>query len=149
VDECGVNTHLQREYGRAPCGKAVEDVKRGKRHERINIIGARCNGEYSSIECYNHTTNSIFFERWFKEKLLSVIPGGYTIIMDNAKYHRKEELRKLARGNVRILFLPPYSPDYNPIEQTWANMKRFLRNNMKDYQSVNSGIYSYFRITGS
>jgi transposase len=66
--------------------------------------------------------------------------------MDNAKYHRKQELRRIARGKVRLLFLPPYSPDYNPIEKTWADMKRFLKNNMKGFQSVNSGIYSYFGI---
>ena len=66
--------------------------------------------------------------------------------MDNAKFHRKKELRKLARGKVRLLFLPPYSPDYNPIEKTWANMKRFLKNNMNIYQSVDSAIYDYFGV---
>ena len=64
--------------------------------------------------------------------------------MDNAGFHRKKELRKLARGKVRLLFLPPYSPDYNPIEKSWANMKRSLRNNLKDFNSVDSGIYNYF-----
>jgi transposase len=38
--------------------------------------------------------------------------------MDNARFHRKKELRKIARGKARLLFLPPYSPDYNPIEKT-------------------------------
>jgi len=71
---------------------------------------------------------------------------GYTVIMDNAGFHRKKELRKLARGKVRLLFLPPYSPDYNPIERTWANMKRFLRNNLKDFNSVDSAIYNYFEL---
>jgi transposase len=80
--------------------------------------------------------------------LLEEIPKkkGFTVIMDNAGFHRKEELRKLARGKVRLLFLPPYSPDYNPIEKTWANMKRFLRNNLKYFHSVESGINNYFGI---
>ena len=64
--------------------------------------------------------------------------------MDNASFHRKKELRKIARGKVRLLFIPPYSPDYNPIEKTCANMKRFLRNSLKDFQSVVSGVYNYF-----
>jgi putative transposase len=64
--------------------------------------------------------------------------------MDNASFHRKKELRKIARGKVRLLFLPPYSPDYSLIEKSWANMKRFLRGNLKDFQSVASAIYSYF-----
>jgi transposase len=52
----------------------------------------------------------------------------------------------MVRGKVRLLFLPPYSPDYNPIEKSWANMKRFLRNNLKDFPSVDSAIYNYFGV---
>jgi transposase len=67
--------------------------------------------------------------------------------MDNASFHRKKELRKIARGKVRLLFLPPYSPDYSQIEKSWANMKRFLCSNLKDFQSVDSCIYNYFGVT--
>jgi transposase len=66
--------------------------------------------------------------------------------MDNAKFHRKAELRKLARGKERLLFLPPYSPDYNRIEKTWANMKRYLCDTMQDFSSVDSAIYNYFGV---
>ena len=64
------------------------------------------------------------------------IPKGYTAIMDNAKFHPKKRLYKLARGKVRLLFLPPYSPEYNPIENSWVNIQ--------NYQSVDSAIYGYF-----
>jgi hypothetical protein len=146
VDECGINTCLQREYARSSRGEKVEDTKRGKKCERVNVIGARCKAEQCAVEWYNHTTNSEFFEQWFVDCLLEEIPHGYTLIMDNAQFHRKAELRTLARGKVRLLFLPPYSPDYNPIEKTWANMKRFLCDNMQDFSSVDSAIYEYFRV---
>jgi transposase len=137
---------LRREYARALRGEPAEDVRRGTRFERVNVIGALCNGEHCAVEWYRHTTDGAFFERWFTECLLAAIPKGHTVIMDNAGFHRKARLRKLARGKVRLLFLPPYSPDYNPIEKTWANMKRYLRGNLQDFQSVDSAIYDYFNV---
>jgi transposase len=99
-----------------------------------------------AVECYKHAADGDFFENWFKDCLLPVIPKGHTIIMDNASFHRKARLRKLARGTVRLLFLPPYSPDYNPIEKSWANMKRFLRDNIQKFQSLSNAIYAYFQV---
>jgi transposase len=145
VDESGVNTWFQREYARAMRGTIIEDTKPGIKFERVNIIGAVCNGKHSAIGCYKQSTGSELFEYWFKDFLLPVIPKGSTVIMDNARFHRKKELHKLARGTVRLLFLPPYSPDYNPIEKSWANMKRFLCNNMHLFKSVDSAIHYYFK----
>ena len=144
VDESGVNTCLQREYARAPRGEIIGETTAGNKFDRVNVIGALCGGKHPAMECYRQTTKGEFFENWFENKLLKEIPKGYTVIMDNAAFHRKEKLRKIARGKARLLFLPPYSPDYNLIEKSWANMKRFLRNNLKNFQSVISGIYHYF-----
>ena len=140
---------MQREYARAPRGEQVEDVKPGVKFERMNVVGALCDGEYFAIECYKHITDSDIFETWFKDCLLKEFPKGYTVIMDNARFHRKTMLRKLARGKVRLIFLPPYSPDYNPIEKSWANMKRFLRSNMQNYKFVDTAIYDYFGVSDS
>jgi transposase len=146
VDESGVNACLQREYGRALRGEQINGARQGNQYERVNVIGALCGGRHYAVECYSRTTNSELFEDWFENRLLKAIPKGFTIIMDNASFHRKEILRKLARGKARLLFLPPYSPDYNPIEKTWANMKRFLRNNSNNFLSAGYAIYDYFSI---
>ncbi|MDR0472660.1 MAG: transposase [Treponema sp.] len=131
---------------RAPQGGKVEDVKRGARSGRENVIGALCGGGRLAIECCKHAAGGGFFENRFKDCLLPAIPKGHTVIMDNASSRRKARLRKAARGTARLLFLPPYSPGYNPIEKSWANMKRFLRDNIQKFQSLSDAVYEYFHV---
>jgi transposase len=79
---------------------------------------------------------------WFEFDLLSVVPPGHTIIMDNASFHAKKELYEMAdRYSVKLLFLPPYSPDFNPIEKFWANRKRWLRDFSCFYDSLQSALH--------
>jgi transposase len=144
VDESGINRFLQREKGRAPRGKKVEDTKRGRKYKRTNVIGGMCGGKYMALEYYDHTTTSAFFEQWFEESLLAIVPKGHTIIMDNASFHRKTRLSELAaEAGVRLLFLPTYSPDFNPIEHTWSNMKRWLADNMDKFVCLAWAIHEY------
>ena len=134
-----------REYGRAPRGARVEGLASGRRHRRVNVIDALWNGKHHAVRCYAHAANGEFFEWWFSECLLREIPKGHAIIMDNAGFHRKARLRELAKAaGVYVPFLPPYSPDPNPIEKSWANMKRWLRDNAAGFDSVASAIYGYF-----
>jgi transposase len=142
-----VHHYLQREYARSLRGEIIEDVKPGQKYNRVNVIGAQSEDFYYAIECYKHTTASDFFEGWFANSFLKVIPKGCTAILDNAKFHNKVRLRKLARGKIRLLFLPPYSPDFNPIEKTWSNMKRFIRSNKQNYISIENAIYDYFNFS--
>ena len=106
----------------------------------MNVIGGLCNGNHIAVEDYEHTTDAVFFEQWFSNRLLRDVPDGCTIIMDNASFHCKDallELIKKARRKVGLLFLPAYSPDLNPIEKSWANMKRFLMERV--YPKISTG----------
>jgi hypothetical protein len=147
VDECGINKFLQRERGRALRGVRIEDVKRGRKFQRTNIIAGYCNGKFLADWCYPHSTNSLWFEFWFKEFLIPSAPKYSTIILDCASFHREKQLRKLLRWKkLNLLFLPPYSPDFNPIEPQWANLKRALVDMIPDHKIIESAVYEYFAI---
>ena len=73
-NESGVNQYLQREYARALRGQIIKDVKPGKRYQRTNVIGAQGEDFYYGIECYKQSTDSDFFEDWFANTSLQVIP---------------------------------------------------------------------------
>jgi transposase len=148
LDESGIKTFVQRGYGRALRGKKIADTTRGKRSKRINVVAALFNGEHVAVRLYTHTMNSKFFVDWFVDCLLKEVPKGCTIVMDNASFHSKAKLHQLAEeAGVTILFLPPYSPDLNPIETSWANLKRWLRDNSKRFWSFYFAIMDYFQLS--
>ncbi|MDR2112674.1 MAG: transposase, partial [Candidatus Accumulibacter sp.] len=95
--------------------------------------------------CYTENTTSAFFVKWFRTSFIKSVPKGITAIMDNASFHPKKKLRNLARRHgIKLLLLSPYSSDFNPIEKTWANMKRGLIDIILHCNDLPSAIYQYF-----
>ncbi|EMI59090.1 transposase ISFtu1, partial [Francisella tularensis subsp. tularensis 3571] len=78
---------------------------------------------------YSGYTNTEIFNQWFEEHLCpSLKPKTTIVIMDNASFHKSSKLIEIAnKFDVQILYLPPYSPDLNPIEKVWANFKKIFR----------------------
>lgn len=96
---------------------------------------------------YDTTMTGEFFEAWFEEILLPEIPENRVIVMDNSSFHRKNKLNEIAENhNIELIFLPPYSPELNPIEKFRANMKNFLRNFLYKFDSLNDALYSFFKV---
>ena len=128
VDECGVEQYLYREYAYAPIGQKVVVQIIGKKFKRTNIIAGLCQREWVAPMIYDGTTDSVLFEFWFENCLLNEVKPGSVIILDNATFHKKSSHPGLAqKKNCHVLFLPPYSPDLNPIEKRWAWLKNELR----------------------
>jgi transposase len=144
VDESGLEKDYVREYGRAKRGVRVEDSKRGRKFQRLNVVAAVCGDAVLAPKCYSHSTTAEFFESWFEKELLPKVERGQTIIMDNASFHRKKALRKIMRWKrKKLLFLPAYSPDFNRIEKKWANMKRALPDLIPQHGSLEIAVHSY------
>jgi transposase len=85
------------------------------------------------------------FELWFETSLLKKVKPGCAIIMDRASFHRKKPLEEMCgKANVNLIFLPAYSPDFNPIEKDWANMKAALRDTAPLYDLLQTAVYDYW-----
>ena len=96
---------------------------------------------------YDGTMNSVLFETWFENMLLPMLPLKTTIVMDNASFHRKKNLISLAEAaGHRIVFLPPYSPDLNPIENFWSWLKRYMKKCLHTYNSFDAALCSAFNV---
>ena len=91
---------------------------------------------------YDTTMTGEFFETWFEKILLPELPQDAVIVMDNASFHRKRQLNEIVENNnIKLIFLPPYSPELNPIEKFWANMKKFLQKFLNKFSSLDDAIH--------
>jgi len=145
VDECGIDKYLYREHAYSPRGVPIIGKVSGKKFKRTNIVAAKCGDRIVAPMIYDGTTDSVLFEYWFEMMLLKSIPKYSIIILDNATFHRKARLRELAEKTYcDVLFLPPYSPDLNPIERFWAWLKARLRNILPAYTSLDDALMVCF-----
>jgi len=119
---------MTRLYGRAFSHERVNDYVPDVRFERTSVIGALgANGIVAPLS-YKGTLTGAFFSEYIKTTLTPALSKGDTLILDNLSAHKVEgALKPLVDKGVEILFLPPYSPDFNPIEQAWSKLKACLR----------------------
>ncbi len=147
MDETGIDTYLCREYGWAMRGKALIGTVSGRKFKRTGIVAAKMGKSIIAPMQYDGTMDSNLFEAWFEAQLLPSLPKNSVVVMDNASFHRKSRLFSLAeQGRVRLVFLPPYSPEYNPIETFWAWLKRHLRKILPLHTSFDNALCSAFQV---
>jgi putative transposase len=131
LDECGVDHRLYREHGRAPRGERIYQAVAGKRRERTSIIAASQHGKLVAPLVFQGNCNTEVVDVYFEQVLLPALPVGRVIVLDNARFDQSPRTEKLvAAAGCRLLFLPPYSPDLNPIEHHWAALKTRLRKDL-------------------
>lgn len=147
VDECGINTYLYREYGYASRGQQVFGRISGRRYQRCGIVAAKMGHQIIAPFQYSGTMDSRLFDFWFSHQLLPSLDKGTVIVMDNASFHSKKRLTAAAQSvGCTLLFLPPYSPELNPIEKFWAWLKRCLRNILPSAPSFDAALFTTFQL---
>ncbi len=128
VDECGTHTSMTRLRARAPKGeRAYGRVprNRGKNTTLLASMGAEGMGPCLAVE---GATTKVVFEAYVERVLAPSLSPGRVVVLDNLGAHKGDRVRELVeeRG-CKLLFLPPYSPDFSPIEEAFSKVKTLLR----------------------
>lgn len=128
VDETGIVRGMRLGYGYAPRGERVHDTTPVGKGKRLNILGWMGLDGAGCLARWIGSVNTRVFNHFITRYMLPRLKKGDHILWDNASIHQdKGLLNKLKRKGVKLIRLPRYSPDYNPIEMLWQKLKHYLK----------------------
>lgn len=147
IDESGIDVNICKDRGWGMKGIPLRGKRSGKYYQRTNIV-AGLNANQVVAPCvFNGSCNSEVFENWVEQFLIRKLKPGQVVIMDNASFHKSQRSKQLIESvGCRVIFLPPYSPDLNPIEKFWANMKRWIKQQIKKHLHLYDAISAFFLV---
>lgn len=128
VDETWIKTNMTPLRGWGERGKQLRGfAPHGKWRTMTFLAALRCDG-LTAPYVLDGPVNGIFFRAWVEQQLVPTLKPGDVVIMDNLGSHKAKAIRKAIRAaGATLLYLPPYSPDLNPIEQTFSKIKHWMR----------------------
>jgi transposase len=128
VDEMGTHTSLAPLYAYAPIGeRAFFEAPRNRGTNTTLLASLHSEGAGPSM-AVEGATNKEVFEAYLEHFLVPALRPGQLVVMDNLGAHRSKKVRELIEGRgCKLLYLPPYSPDLNPIEEAFSKLKHILR----------------------
>ncbi|MBD1922609.1 IS630 family transposase [Microcoleus sp. FACHB-831] len=142
LDEAGVNLAFVRLYARALRGQRDYGTRPQKRGKNVSMIAAiSLKGIVASINILG-ATDGLTFEAFVRQKLVPNLWNGATVVWDNSTIHKGKQLEQaLQEVGAKLIYLPPYSPDFNPIENFWSKVKNTLRSlGPRTYQALDLAI---------
>lgn len=128
LDETSTNTSLARTHGRALRGQRVIGQVPRNHGPNVSCLMAINSTKVLAPLAIEGAIDGAVFLRWLREWLLPTLPRGTTIVCDNLSVHRNPDVRPaVAVAGCHLRYLPPYSPDFNPIEHVFSRLKTDLR----------------------
>jgi len=128
IDEAGAKTNMTRLRGRSPQGQRVHDETPSGHWSTTTMISSiRRDGSTACMTVDGATTGEVF-RAYVEHILVPILRRGDIVVLDNLSSHKdKPALALIERAGAEVRFLPPYSPDFNPIEKMWSKVKTLLR----------------------
>jgi transposase len=128
ADEAGMDSRDDYAYGWNERGKRFHALKSGRRQGRVNMIAAYCNRQLMAPFTIEGACNRGVFEIWIETCLIPLLKPGQWLVIDNATFHKGGHIERLIeQAGCKVLYLPPYSPDFNKIENCWSWIKSRIR----------------------
>lgn len=148
LDESGVNLNMIRRYGRAKGQARVADSSPVNTPIITTIVGSISFDGSLTFSTYQGGTTIEKFKNYLEQELIPSLRPGDTIYLDNlGTHHSKKITNFLDEKGVHYEFLPPYSPDFNPIEMLWSKIKDILRSmGIRTKESLKAGIEAAFKL---
>jgi len=144
IDEAGAKTNMTRTHGRASPGvRVVDKVPHGHWKTTTMISAVRTSGPCAAALVSGATDSEIFLA-YVEHVLVPELTPGDVVILDNLSPHKAAGVReKIESAGATLLYLPPYSPDFNPIENMWSKVKRYLRSAAaRTYEALQEAVTS-------
>jgi transposase len=128
VDETGASTNLARKAGRCRRGRRLRAAVPHGHYKTVTLVAGLCLRGLVASKVYDRPINAVLFEEWVENCLVPTLSKGDIVIMDNLPAHKGPRVEELIRGaGAELRYLPPYSPDMNPIEKAFSKLKAYLR----------------------
>lgn len=146
VDEAGMDNRDEYAYGWNERGERFQALKSGRRQGRVNMIAAWCERKLLAPFTVEGACNRLVFETWLENCLVPVLKPGQVVIVDNATFHKGGHIKQLIeQAGAQLLYLPPYSPDLNKIENCWSWLKSRIRKQLNQFDCLRDAMEHVLR----